>query len=261
MEKLDALVQKLKEVGDSYLMFSGGLDSCAILGAAQLAQVKVTPVWINNGFGRANEYLINKQAGLLGNNDLKVILIEPEETVLYNPVDRCYHCKGQIISAIKKISLSNPIMDGTTGSDNGYRPGRKALNEYGVISPLAELDISSTEAKDMALKMGADKSIADLESCLATRVNYNLPLTVESLQVVREIEQSIINETGDFNVRCRLDDTDHVRIELASEESYTAVLDKDFREKLVKLGQQVAMFTTIDLQASRPNAYDARIKK
>ncbi len=261
MNKEDKLIERIKTIGRSYLMFSGGMDSCAILGAAIIAEVKVTPVWVNNGFGRANEYIIAKQAELIGGEKLQVINLKPSDTITENPENRCYFCKGQIISAIKKLDENAIILDGTTGSDTGYRPGRRALREHGVISPLAELDITSGEAKDIAKRMGANKDIAGLESCLATRINYNVPLLDKTIKVLRDIEQQIIAETQDYNVRCRIDDADHIRIELSSENSFKAMADAEFRNKLIATGSEIALFTTVDLKPSRPNVYDKRIPK
>ncbi|MGQ1787968.1 MULTISPECIES: exoenzyme S synthesis protein B [unclassified Saccharicrinis] len=259
MQKINKLIERIREIGECYLMFSGGMDSCAILGAAKMAHVTVTPVWIDNGFGRASEYLIRKQVGLISHEELRIIPVNPIPKAIENPTDRCYHCKGQIIKAIQDLGSDVLIIDGTTGSDTGYRPGRKALSEHGVISPLAELGITSAEAKEIAIKMGADQDIADLESCLATRINYNVALLEKTLDVVRNIEQAVIAETQDYNVRCRVDDADHIRIELSNEESFKAIANREFRNNLITLGEQFAMFTTIDLKPSRPNAYDSRI--
>ncbi len=261
MENIQPLIDYIKNLSCSYLMFSGGLDSCAILGAARLGKTKVTPVWINNCFGRANEDDIRKQAKNFGVEKLNVIKLEPLNQVIQNPEDRCYHCKNQIINAIKTFDPNAVILDGTTGSDTGYRPGKKALHENGVISPLAELGITSAQAKEMAIYMGANKDIAEMESCLATRINYNLPLDDKYLDTIKNIELAVIQETKDYNVRCRIDDIDHIRIELSSDESFKAILNNSFRNKLIKLGEKVAMFTTIDLKPSRPNSYDNRIKK
>ncbi len=254
------LEKRLREIGNSYLMFSGGLDSCAILGIAKKVGIKVIPVWINNGFGRASEEDIQNQAKNMGVPELKIIKITPTKSVVNNPQDRCYHCKYQIIEATKQLEKDAVIMDGTTGSDNGYRPGRKALNENRVISPLAELDISSSQAKEIAISLGADKEIADLESCMATRFNYLQPLHKNHLKILKEIEHLIISKTGDYNVRCRLDDADHIRIELSSNESFIAFNDLNFRNIVIALGEKLALFTTLDLKPSRPNSYDKRIK-
>ncbi len=259
MDIITKLEKRLKQIGDSYLMFSGGLDSCAILGTAIKAGIHIIPVWINNGFGRASEEEIRKQAHIMGANNLQIIHITPTESVISNPNNRCYFCKNQIIEAIKHLKKDAVIMDGTTGSDNGYRPGRKALNEKEVISPLAELNISSLQAKEIALSMGASKKIADLESCIATRFNYLQPLVEERIKVLKEIEHLIIDKTNDYNVRCRLDDNDHIRIELSDCNSFIAFNDLNFRNSVIALGEKLALFTTLDLKPSRPNAYDNRI--
>jgi uncharacterized protein len=261
MDKLEKLVQKIRGIGESYLMFSGGLDSCAVLGASVKAGVKVIPVWINNGFGRADEEDIRQQAKYLSQQELNVIVINPDKEVVINPVNRCFFCKSQIIQGIKMLGNEVTIMDGTTGSDNGYRPGIKALLEHGVVSPLADLGITSAEARDMALHMGANAELAHLESCMATRFNYSMPLEKKHMDIVRGIERMVIDATKDYNVRCRFDDVDHLRIELSQQDSFCAFNDEDFRNSVLALGEKVALFTTIDLKPSRPNVYDKRIKK
>ena len=259
MDIITKLEGRLRQIGDSYLMFSGGLDSCAILGTAIKTGINIIPVWINNGFGRASEEEIRKQAQIMGAHNLQVIHITPTKSVISNPNNRCYFCKKQIIEAIKHLNKNNVIMDGTTGSDNGYRPGRKALNENGVISPLAELNITSLQAKEIALNMGANKQISDLESCMATRFNYLQPLQEQHLITIKEIEHLIIKKTNDYNVRCRIDDDDHIRIELSDSNSFIAFNDSNFRNSVLALGEKLALFTTLDLKPSRPNAYDNRI--
>ena len=52
-------------------------------------------------------------------------------------------------------------------------------------------------------------NIANMESCMATRINYLVPLKPEYIAVLTDIEHSIIQNIGDYNVRCRLDDEDH----------------------------------------------------
>ncbi|MFW6257827.1 MAG: exoenzyme S synthesis protein B, partial [Prolixibacteraceae bacterium] len=85
------LIKLLKKTGRFYLMFSGGFDSCSILGCALEANVEVIPEWIDNGFNRVTEKEIREQANNLGCSNLEIISQKPSETVLENPVDRCYH--------------------------------------------------------------------------------------------------------------------------------------------------------------------------
>ncbi|MBR8535541.1 exoenzyme S synthesis protein B [Carboxylicivirga sediminis] len=260
MEKQEALINWFKKNTEGYLLFSGGFDSSAVLGAAMKANANIQPIWVNNGFNRAQAGDMIIQARNLGAADLKIIEVTPGETVIANPERRCYHCKSHILSLVPKDGRT--IYDGTTASDLGnYRPGKKALDEYHVKSPLAELGISSWETKEIALAFGADPLFAEHESCLATRINYNELLTSERIKAIYEVENYIIDKTGDFHVRCRIDDSDHMRIELTKPESYALITDEKVREELFEIGGKVCLFVTIDVKRSRPNEYDKRIKK
>ncbi|MBN2518925.1 MAG: hypothetical protein JXB17_00335 [Bacteroidales bacterium] len=242
------------------LMFSGGVDSSCILGAAIDANININPVWINNGLNRATEKEIIQQANNLGAKNLKIINIETNKEICANPVNRCYLCKKSILNSINKPNKI--IVDGTTKSDLGnYRPGSKALDEYSVKSILAECGIDKKTATDIAIHFGASANLAGMESCLATRFNYNLQITREKIDVIRNIERFIIQQTGDYNVRCRIDDEDHMRIELTNEDAFAKLVLKDFSEKIINLSKGITMFVTLDLKPSRPNEYDKRIKK
>ncbi|MCU4165444.1 exoenzyme S synthesis protein B [Carboxylicivirga caseinilyticus] len=260
MTKADQLIQWFKQNTEGYLLFSGGFDSSAVLGAAMKANSNIIPVWVDNGFNRASVDSIKVQARNLGSTNLQIYKIKPSETVKENPVKRCYFCKSSILAQIPKDALA--IYDGTTASDLGnFRPGKIALDEYGVRSPLAELDITSSETKDIAIEFGADPLLANLESCLATRINYKHFLYPERISVIKEIEKFVIDKTNDFDVRCRFDDDEHIRIEFSKAESYLALADTEFREHLFDLGKEAALFITIDIKRSRPNEYDKRINK
>lgn len=251
-----SLLRLLSETKRFYLLFSGGFDSSAILGCAVKTGAEVIPVWIDNGFNRAGEKNIRQQAENLGCNFLKIIQVDPSVKVLSNPVERCFFCKGELASPVIKLSDA-PVFDGTNASDNdSYRPGIKALRALGVRSPLQELGIFSEEAMAIAIKLGADPLLANMESCLATRFNYNVPIINSQLDIIRKMEQSLIIKTGDFNVRCRVDDKDHLRIECSNQAAFMLLQEPDFRSEIVEMGRKVATFVTLDLEGARKNMFD-----
>jgi len=255
----ELLTKYIKASGPFYLLFSGGFDSCALLGCAIEAGIDVRPVWINNGFNRASEEQIREQAGNLGCSRIEVIDLKPAPKILENPVDRCYHCKSQLIQPV--ISRGDaPVFDGTNASDSGsYRPGVKALRRGGVRSPLAELGITRDQAREMAVAMGADPVIANLESCLATRFNYRTPITSERLKIIRNIEQEILTVTADHHLRCRMDDEDHLRIECREMVTFRKLIEPGLRQQIVEKGKQIATFVTLDLEGARKNAFDKKL--
>ena len=257
--KRDRLTDFFREYPEGHLLFSAGMDSSAVLGAALRAGCKLIPHWIDNGFNRTVAEDIRKQAENLGSGLFRINDVTPDSKVKGNSNQRCYHCKNQILDKIPNDGM--PVFDGTTASDiGGFRPGRRALREHGVISPLAELGITSAEAREIALSYGADPALADMESCLATRINYDVPITKKRLEAIRNIERLVIGYSGDYDVRCRIDDNDHIRIELKKPESFNILTDKKLRKKLFDLGKDISLFVTIDVLTSRPNTYDQRLK-
>lgn len=260
MTKKEQLIEWFKDNQRGYLLFSGGFDSSAVLGAAMAAGAKVKPYWVNNGFNRATADDMTIQAKNLGAQQLHIVNVLPDSDVMRNPTDRCYHCKKHILSLMPHDGTM--LIDGTTASDLGnYRPGRRALEEYNVKSPLAELGITSAETREIAISFGADPLFAQHESCIATRINYLHDLTPERIKAIYDVENYIINRTSDFDVRCRIDDDDHMRIEVAKPESYALFCDAKEREAIFELGSKVCLFVCVDLKRSRPNEYDKRIKK
>lgn len=254
--KKNLLIDYLRDKKKFYLLYSGGFDSSSILGCAIEADVNVTPVWINNGFNRAVEAQIRAQALNLGCNHLEVIHMEPGAEVLKNPVNRCYHCKGELIAPLL-IRKDAPVFDGTNAADTtNYRPGFKALQEAGVKSPLLELGITAEESREIAISCGADPLLANMECCLATRFNYDVPITKEKVDTIRKLEQIIITQTGDYHTRCRLDDAEHLRIEAGVGNLLYHLGDAAFRFKIVETGEKAATFVTIDLEGARKNMFD-----
>ncbi len=259
-DKKKILVEYFRQYTQGYLLFSAGMDSCAVLGAAVAAGSNIVPIWADNQyFNRASDSDIKKQAKNLGSDVLIINDVVPNSEVKSNSNLRCFHCKNQILSTVPKDG--KPVFDGTNVSDiGGYRPGKRALRAFGVKSPLNDLGITSAEAVEIALSFGADPLLAGLESCLATRINYGVEVTPERLHALRRIERFIIEKTMDFDVRCRIDDSDHIRIELTKPESFSLLADEDARRKLFDFGEPVSLFVTIDVLPSRPNTYDKRLK-
>lgn len=259
MEEIRKLLQHIPET-PSFLLFSGGLDSCAVLGTAKEEGRDVTPVWVDNGFNRANEKEVRAQAEKLGVAKLEVLRIAPNRKVCDNPPERCFYCKSQFLKSLS--GSGKTLLDGTTTSDLGaYRPGLQALQKYNVISPIAEAGLTKKQAGELALAYGADARLAGMESCLATRFKYHEVLSQEALKAVRRIERFIIQETSDYDVRCRVDGEEHMRIEVKKPETYMRFAEEDFRRQIIEHARNTTLFVTMDLKPSRPNEYDKYLKK
>lgn len=177
---------------------SGGVDSCLVAVAARAAcgdrMVGVTVVSeltqerdaeracaIADEMGMAHAML---SASVLDISGVKA-----------NGADRCYHCKNAIFRLILGRYPGCVLLDGTNADDDPTRPGRRAAEELGVVSPLLEAGIGKDTIRILAKEQGLSNWDAPSESCLAARIRHGIPLDDEGLCRVKQME-AFFHERG-----------------------------------------------------------------
>jgi len=193
--------------------FSGGVDSALLLTVlSELHARKPFPllaVVFATAFHTAEETAsalkLADELGVPAERVDRDVLSDP--VLKNNPKDRCYHCKRALFSEMKQIAAAHGIrnlVDGTNADDTKvYRPGRKALEELGVLSPLALCGFTKDEIRAAARELLV--SVADKPStpCLATRFPYGTVLTDATLRNV-ERGEAYLRELGLNVVRLRV---------------------------------------------------------
>ncbi|MDD6337367.1 MAG: ATP-dependent sacrificial sulfur transferase LarE [Lentisphaeria bacterium] len=193
--------------------FSGGTDSSLLLTVLSELQAQ-TPypllaVIFTTTFQTAEE-TVSAQS-------LAEELAVPVETVPYdvladpvlrrNPKDRCYQCKRRLFAEMKRIAEARGLkhlMDGTNADDTKvYRPGRKALEELGVLSPLAICGFTKDEVRSAARELLVPTAEKPSSPCLATRFPYGTELTDDALRRV-ERGETYLRNLGLGTVRLRV---------------------------------------------------------
>lgn len=186
-------------------------------------------------------------------NELEVASITP------NPRDRCYHCKLHRFLQAKvlasELGLAR-VVDGTSASDLGeHRPGMKAVEELGIISPLLDAGITKAESRQLAHEFQLPVADKPSNSCLATRIPYGEPLTMSRLDRIAAAEKSIKEIISTSILRVR----DHglvARIEVAPEEIST-LLQPQIRTKIIRQLTELGYeFVTVDLKGYRFGSFD-----
>ena len=256
-EKLEALKELLKSMRKVAIAFSGGVDSTFLLKVARdvlgdnvMAITLVSPLYPKREIKEAKEI-----ARTLGVKHI----IEQEESILKNsafldnPPNRCYLCKKEefekILDIAKKHDISY-VLDGSNKDDlEDYRPGREALKELGVRSPLLEIGFTKREIRELSKEFGLPTYDKPSLACLASRFPYGQRIDVESLRKIDEAEE-FLRDLGIKQVRVR-NYKDMARIEV-DKESFRLFFDDNIRRKIVEKFKELGYtYITLDLEGYR----------
>jgi len=237
--------------------FSGGVDSsflayCAsrFLGENMAAVTVRTPFSIQQELNHA--YAFAEKYGFR-HNVLDVDILNKEE-VVKNDAMRCYFCKKCIFSEIRMFAEKNGysrIAEGSTQSDSGdYRPGKKALKELKIISPLERAGFTRELILEGYSREGITLDDHSAHSCLATRVAYGDIITREVLKKIETAEGALYSMgLGPLRVRSH----GYVaRIELCPEKVKLAVIDESLRRNIIQAVKKAGFpYVTIDIEGLR----------
>ncbi len=169
--------------------------------------------------------------------------------IVTNNKDRCYHCKKKLFNEIQKYALHNGfknVIDAGNVSDIAdYRPGKKALIELGVRSPLLEAGFTKGDII-RGLQMLHIPYSKTSNACLASRVPYGTDITREILETIQKAEDFILS-LGFEGVRVRY----HypiARIELMLQDM-PRIFDSTVRDKIVAFCKQLGfLYAAVDLE-------------
>lgn len=193
--------------------FSGGVDSAWLLREAAAHARRTAAYFVHTPFQPDFELEdARAAAGQLG-VPLTVldfdILTVPEAAA--NPPDRCYYCKRALFTRLLDRAEADGfpvVLDGSNASDDaGDRPGMRALEELGVLSPLRLCGVTKPEIRRQARAAGLPVWDKPSYACLATRVPTGTPITARDLRRVAEGEAALMDlGLRDFRLRLRGED-------------------------------------------------------
>jgi uncharacterized protein len=252
-EKLKELFTFLRGLEKVCIAFSAGIDSSFLLEAANRAlKGNVLAVMAKGCMMPQKEIEYGREFCKIRN--IRFIEIDANEFDIEefanNAPDRCYYCKRGIFSKIIKVARENGfsiVAEGTNKDDDGdYRPGRKALSELGVKSPLLECGFTKKEIREYAKEMGIDIWDKPSAACLATRVPTGDKITPELLKRI-EMSEDVIKMMGFRQVRVRVHDK-LARIEVPAEDIERICRPAIRTEISAKLKETGFRYVSIDLE-------------
>jgi len=220
-QKLRNYIKQLRSV---VVAFSGGVDSTLLLKVAldELGRNNVLAVT-----GRSQTYpereftLAQNLAEQLGANYQVVDTDElANDDFRHNPPNRCFHCKTELFAKLTEIAGQKGfkyVVDGNNAADAGdFRPGRKAAQNFGVLSPLQECGLNKEEVRMLAKKAGLANWNKPSAACLASRFPYGQAIDAPKLNTVEKAEEFLLS-LGISQARVRFD-KDTARIEVLPQE-------------------------------------------
>ena len=193
--KLDSLRSALRDLGSAAVAFSAGVDSTFLLHVAhEVLGDRCVAVTARSRPFPARE--IDEAAAFCRAEGVRHILLDSEELdvpgFVDNPPDRCYHCKKALFGKLTAFARENglaAVLEGSNLDDDGdYRPGRRALRELAIRSPLHEAGLSKAEIRALSREMGLPTADKPSFACLASRFPYGERITAEGLDRVGHAE-------------------------------------------------------------------------
>jgi uncharacterized protein len=261
-ENLKKYLATLKSAAIAY---SGGVDSTLLLYVASIIpDLELIAYTIKNEMIPLSEIesaiISGKKFGV--NHQVIDVDILSFNKISANMPDRCYHCKtvilNKIINEAKAIGI-NTILEGSHSGDiNDYRPGLKAINELGVLSPLKDAGFDKNKIYELSVHLELPTSDKESYPCLATRIPYGTSLTGELLKKA-ELAEKILASFGFRQIRARIHG-DILRIEI-DQSMIENITSSPSRENVCAALQKVGfMYITLDLQGYRTGSMNLKIE-
>jgi len=248
------LIKRLKSFNKILVAFSGGVDSTYLLAVARETLKENCKAVFARGpmisFQEEKEVL-----AMVQQFDFPVEVIESDILNLKgfreNTPDRCYHCKKKLFETFldySKRSGYSTVIEGTNASDiDDYRPGRRALQELSIISPLLEVGLTKSEIRVLSKRRHLPTWNKPSMACLASRVPFGDTITAELLNRIADAE-AILHQKGYQECRVRAHN-DIARIEIPLANFSTFLQHRqEVTASMLSLGFR---FVTLDLMGLR----------
>ncbi len=257
-EKKERLMSLLGQFPALAVAFSGGVDSSFLLASAYkvlgeniLAVTAESPIHPKREIRSAIAFAEKLGVRLVRFRSDEMNI--PEFTA--NSKQRCYICKKHLFERIAEIATQSGIYHIAHGANmddlNEFRPGFKAAEEMGIFAPMIEAGLSKSDIRALSREMGLDTHNKPAMACLATRIPYDVPISLHRLNMIENAEE-VLYSLGIRGSRVRHHES-LARIEVMPED-FDAVLTH--RNHIVGQFKIIGFsYVSLDMEGYKPPAY------
>lgn len=265
--KVDACLDRIAILRSVIVAFSGGVDSALVLRLAMTALPDQTIAATGLSASYAEEEIAEAKtvAATIGAPHLMVETMElTDPRYADNTHQRCFFCKSELYSRLNQKAAElgyQAVIDGANADDLGdFRPGLRAAEQLGVVSPLAEAGMTKAEIRVVARALDVPIWDKPAAACLSSRFQYGDPITVAKLRQVAEAERAV-RAFGIRGFRVRHHD-EIARLEVPAEHLDTVMANRDALVAGIKRAGY--RYVTVDLEGFRSGSMNevlnARLK-
>jgi len=256
MEKFKTLKGHLASLGSIAVAFSGGVDSSFLLKtASEVLGDRVIAVTIKSPSIPARE--LERAIAFTKKFNIRHIIAESCELdnpdFVKNDRMRCYYCKKEEFGIITQLAKKNKlafVADGQNFDDMlDYRPGSKASQELGVLSPLRTSQLTKEELRLLSRQMGLVDWDRPALACLSSRIPYGTEIDENLLKKIDYLESFLVN-WGFKQVRVR-HHGEIARIEITKKDFSRLFKGNLIEEIISEFKKNGYLYITLDLEGYR----------
>lgn len=264
LKRLQDLIRPFERV---IVAFSGGVDSTFLLRVAVdvLGADNVLAVTADSpSVSRLELAEARKLAEQMGARHQVIRTYELDDPrYAENPPERCYFCRLDLNRRLRDMAEEqgySAVLNGTNADDHGdWRPGMRAADEFGIVSPLADAGITKEDIRRLSREMGLPTHDKPANPCLATRIAYGVQITPEVLAQIERAEEYLRGfGLREFRVRHH---GDLARLELPPHRIAEFVEPQRGAEVVARLRELGYTYVTIDLAGFRSGSMNDAIER
>lgn len=226
MENYEAKKINLKRIISGYhrpvCAYSGGVDSALLAFLCKRYNPETVAVFAEMTTLSKDDIDFALNSAQQMNLEVEILPFQPltHPNIAENTEERCYYCKDLLFSQIKQRYPGRTLLDGSNADDEKeFRPGKRALSEHTVESPLAKAGFSKQEIRKYAAELELPAENRRSKPCLLTRFPYHINGGVNS-NMLQKVEsgEHILDSLFRDNFRLRWIDGNTCRIEATAED-------------------------------------------